>query len=430
MRSIALCLALAACGDSPSSGPDAGTQQPLPDSRDVVMPGDGPLKGLPSPEGPHIAQIQALGNNEWLDLGAPAADPVFGSGRGRSWGGRALMLAPGIRGAFFTGEGRHAYVKPDGRAMDDIFVYDINAHRWIAVYAGTDTTTFNQQVASGDIRIADDGQVVDAAGSPIPIHILIHAWDYLAYDADRDQFAMFAGDPLGRYYLGGETAMEQGLQTLETARATKPNPPMSPWFYDVPSARFQRRAIAAEPPAGYTSYTFFQYLPNRKQYLLAGSFGAAFYDPDAGTWSNVATTGTPPTGYDYGGCYDPSRDRIYLGPGYGGAAGIYVLDLTTSTWSKLAESANAPTNLGTNSASVFCDTVSDVVTVMHYASGTRHVYDPDASSWTKQALPASVMNSNASWNGFFDSELNAYFVYGATDSEDNGKMWAYRLRAQ
>src|SRR5262245_57460960 len=57
----------------------------------------GPLKGLPSEAGPHIAKIEALGDGEWLSLGAPAADPQFGMGRGRSWGGRALVLADDLR---------------------------------------------------------------------------------------------------------------------------------------------------------------------------------------------------------------------------------------------------------------------------------------------------------------------------------------------
>jgi hypothetical protein len=69
---------------------------------------------------------------------------------------------------------------------------------------------------------------------------------------------------------------------------------------------------------------------------------------------------------------------------------------------------------------------------MQWGSDMLHVYDPDANTWTKQALPSSVMNKIGypSFNAFFDPELNAYFVYGVTDSEDNGNMWAYRLRAQ
>jgi hypothetical protein len=78
---------------------------------------DNPLKNLPSEPGTHIAKIKAMQPGSWLDLGSPAADPKWGRARGRSWGGHALVPAPEFRGAMFTGEGPHGYVKPDGYGM-------------------------------------------------------------------------------------------------------------------------------------------------------------------------------------------------------------------------------------------------------------------------------------------------------------------------
>ena len=49
-----------------------------------TRPKKGPLAGPPSPPGPHIDKIKALGDNEWLSLGSPAADPKWGKARGRS----------------------------------------------------------------------------------------------------------------------------------------------------------------------------------------------------------------------------------------------------------------------------------------------------------------------------------------------------------
>ena len=80
----------------------------------------GPLADLPSKPGAHIEKIKAMGDNEWLNLGVPAADPLWGKARGSSWGAKALILAPDKRGAFLYGEGVHAYVKPDGHVMDDL----------------------------------------------------------------------------------------------------------------------------------------------------------------------------------------------------------------------------------------------------------------------------------------------------------------------
>src|SRR5687768_10677684 len=76
----------------------------------------GPLADLPSRPGGHVEKIKALGDNEWLNLGAPAADPTWGKARGRSWSSN-MPFAPDVRGAFVFGEGVHAYTKPDGRYM-------------------------------------------------------------------------------------------------------------------------------------------------------------------------------------------------------------------------------------------------------------------------------------------------------------------------
>ena len=93
----------------------------------------GPLAGLPSGPGPTIEKIKALGDNEWVDLGPPAADPTWGRALGRSWSPK-MGYAPDLRGAFLAGEGGHGWVNPrTKRQMDDLWVYDIKAHRWTKV---------------------------------------------------------------------------------------------------------------------------------------------------------------------------------------------------------------------------------------------------------------------------------------------------------
>jgi hypothetical protein len=104
----------------------------------AVEDGKSPLAGLPSAAGKHIQKIKALADNTWLSLGPPAADPKWGKGRGRSWSAR-MAYAPDLRAAFLFGEGVHAWWnKQNHRYMDDLFVYDIMAHRWICAYPGTD----------------------------------------------------------------------------------------------------------------------------------------------------------------------------------------------------------------------------------------------------------------------------------------------------
>src|SRR5215218_1299837 len=70
----------------------------------------GPLAELPSKPGAHVEKIRALGDNEWLNLGTPAADPKWGRARGRSWSSN-MPFAPDLRGGFVFAEGVHAYTK-------------------------------------------------------------------------------------------------------------------------------------------------------------------------------------------------------------------------------------------------------------------------------------------------------------------------------
>src|SRR5262245_15135408 len=123
---------------------------------------DNPLRRLPSKPGPHVEQIKKLGDNEWLELGRPAADPKWGRARGRSWNA-ALPVVPELRGAFLFGEGVHGYTKPDGRYMDDLWFYDINAHRWICCHPGADTKSLKLSIDADGFEARADGKLVAVA---------------------------------------------------------------------------------------------------------------------------------------------------------------------------------------------------------------------------------------------------------------------------
>lgn len=437
---VGVSVALISCDGSTSEelGPaDAGTatggggsggSTTTPDAGSDAAPPSGPLEGLPSEPGAHIGQLEALGAGEWLDLGPPAADPDYGVARGRAWGGRSLILAPELRAAFFYGEGVHAFVKPDGRIMDDCFVYDINGHRWIAVYPGTDTTTFNQQVADGDLSIDDNAQVVDAEGHPVPIHTLVHAWDYLTYDTAGQRFVFHAGDGLGRYYLGGEDLIDEGVTALEAERETKTRPPMSPWFYDTVAGHFDRYPISAGAP-DVGGFPGFLYLAPSHRIFLGGSAGVAMFDLATNEWSRVEDQGPRPPGYDHGIAYDPTRNLIFMGTGEADpTGGLYIFDVAGSTWTKPSSSGTAPESFRTNQASIFYDTTNDLVTVFHYGDGLVYTYEIDADSWSTAPIPDEVRSSISypSHHAFYDPELNVYFLYMAGDSSDDGTMWAYR----
>ncbi len=386
-----------------------------------------PLAAMPSAPGAHIAAIEALGDDEWLKLPEPAPDPEFGLAHGRAWGGRAFVYAPRLRGALFTGEGNHAFVKSDGYAGDDLWFYDIPQNRWVAVYPGLHLASFNECVRSGGIKIDAHGQVTNGNDQLIPVHTLIHAWDFLSYDSARHRFVWLAGSGLGRYFLPGLDQIEEGVALLEQQRDAVEMTPMSPWYYDIASNTFGRDPLTAQVDSvgGYSAFT---YIPEQDVYLDVGASGVRSFDPKTQAWTRVTTHGTGPTGYDHGVAYDTRRQQLYMGPGSDGAMmGTFVYDIATSTWSRPNQDGG-PQSFGTNHASAIYDPTHDVITLFHYTDRLIYTYDPNTDRWSSSAMPAEVSVSYPSYHAFYDPDLNAYFVYVATDSATNGDMWAYRHR--
>lgn len=412
------------------AGQDGGQNSPPPPPPPPPLV-EGPLAGLPSAPGPHIAQIQALGDNKWMKLESPTPDPVYGSALGRAWGGRALILAPEFRGAFFMGEGEHAYVKPDGYAGDDLWFYDIQQNRWLAVYPGLHIASFNDRVASGKVTVDKNADVVDEKGNPLPIHTLIHAWDFLTYDTNRHQFAWLAGSGMGRYFLPGESKIDAGVTALEEKRKQIASPPpMSPWYYDTVSGAFRHDA-AENRRDGVGEFSAFLYLPDRDQFINAGDGGVQLFDPTTRRWTRAKDTGPRPPGYDHGVAYDYRRGRLYMGPGNfdDQTKGAYVYDVATSTWSRPAIE-NGPTAFRTDDASIMYDDVNDVITVFQYRDHLIYTYKPDANVWSSVPMPQDLAKGVGypSFHAFYDTQLNAYFLYIARDTPEQGVMWAYRYR--
>jgi len=397
----------------------------------------GPLAELPSKPGPHIEKIKAMGDNEWLNLGVPAADPKWGKARGSSWGAKALILATDKRGAFLFGEGVHAYVKPDGHIMDDLWFYDIYTHAWTCLYPGTNTKTFTQRVKDKELLIDENGQLIDKEQQPIPVHTLVHAWGYLTYDSDRKKFAFLSwngtGNQIPRYFLGGEKQMDEGLKLLEVQLKDKKKLVFSPWFYDVTLGKFERSPANNSMGINAGGFPQFHYIPSKKQFFAVGSDTVAIYDPAKNQWTDAKPKGPAPKGYDACGCYDSKRNRVYRNDGDGSKGeGLMAYDIESNTWSQLKPTGTTPPPANTNAAFYEYDARLDIVVAIHFrgkATGI-FVYDPKSNSWADPIpFPAnSPTKFHYAANTFFDRELNAYFCHVAGDSSDNGVMWVYRYK--
>ncbi len=425
-------LACAALGAPPDAGAEPSDAKKDQEKR------TGPLATLPSKPGPHVEKIKALGDNEWLNLGAPAADPKWGKARGRSWSSN-MPFAPDVRGAFVFAEGVHAYVKPDGRYMNDLWFYDANAHRWVCLYPGIEVKTVAQRIKDKELALNADGLLVEKDGQPLP-PLLIHAYGYLGYDPDRRRFAFF-GSQFGNYFTTGKGGVfEEANKLFEEARKGKKFPSTSPFFYDAASGKIEYFPVANAPKGKPYGANLLVYVGSKKQFFYGGSDGVWFLDPEKRTWADAKPKGEPPSGIDRCAAYDATRDRIYHhGKGDKAAENDFlVYDVKGNAWSHPKPKGTGPAYSSSYESVFNYDAGADRLVVIRLYNtkdepGLRrgvYAYDPAANGWADPLpLPAEVVKGIKNGNfGFYDPELNAYFCHFASDSSDDGSMWVYRYK--
>ncbi len=418
--------ALGALAGLPAPGPAADE-----------APKKGPLAGPPSPPGPHVAKIKALGDDEWLHLGRPAADPRWGRACGRSWGSNQ-PAAPDLRGAFVFGEGVHAYVKSDGHYMNDLWFYDVNAHRWVCLYPGIEVKTVAQRIKDGALTLDRKGLLVGRDGQPLP-PLLIHAYGNLGYDPDRKQFATLGGQFANYFTTDDERGVfREANRLFQGLRKGKKLPGLSPFFYDVTTGKFECHAVEPGLRSTYGERQLV-YVRSKKQFFYGGVGGAWFLDLEKGAWVAARPKGTPPAGIDHCATYDPKRDRIYYFTSTGKRAedNFFVYDVKANAWSRPRPKGTGPAHASSYESIFNYDPANDALVVIRlygkdepgYRRGV-YAYDPRANAWAEPLpLPAAVVKSVRNGNhGFHDPVLNAYFCHFANDSADDGTVWAYRYR--
>ena len=403
----------------------------------------GPLAGVPSNPGPHIARIEAMKDNSWIELGAPMADPKWGRARGRSWTSE-MPFAPELRGAFLYGEGVHGYTKPDGRYMDDLWFYDVNGHRWICCYPGADTKSLK-------LTINADGFEADADGKLVPVAQQVHGYEMNTYDTDRGRLLSM---PNTHPYWERDLAMRKAW--LKPPRSGEPVEPRdaSPWSFDPATGEWDRRRTGSTgspqagtpgPSASYGDTLI--YLPGRNQaFFLHRNNDVWLYDTDGNKWDSLEPEGPPPPfGIDAVSCLDTKRERIYIGGGSypvtpAGKNALWCYDLKTNTWRDL-QPKGAPcggsTCYPTKNAVLAYDWRADrVLLVFHSHFDDRparlgvYVYNPETNAWADEPLdlPAKLGQNGQPKNGFYDAALGVVFLHTAGDSRDDGTIWVYRYK--
>jgi hypothetical protein len=351
-----------------------------------------------------------------------------------------MPAAPNLRGAFVFGEGVHAYTKPDGFYMNDIWFYDINAHRWVCLFPGIEAKTIAQRIKEKELIVNEHGLLVDKTDQPLP-PLLIHAYGNLGYDPERKKFAFF-GSQFGNYFTTGDGAVfAEANRLYQEQRKDKKFPEHSPFFYDAASGKFEYFPVALAPRGGGAfGANNLVYVASKKQFFFGGTEGVWFLDIAKRTWVDAKPKGGPPVGIDHCATYDSKRDRIYYycRDGKTPQENFLIYDIQSHTWSAPRATGSAPL-AATSYESIFnYEPASDrLVVIRLYTNpdepGSRrgiYAYDPETNAWSEPLpLPAKVADGIRNGNfGFYDPELNAHFCYFAGDSDDDGSMWVYRYK--
>jgi hypothetical protein len=384
----------------------------------------GPLAELPSKPGPHIAKIKALGDNEWLNLGPAAPDPKWGSGSVRGWGCR-MEHAADLGGSFVSGQGPHGYIKPDGH-YDDIFFYDMYAHRWICLVPGIDTRTFVDDIKKGEIAIGEKGYLIYKNGEPVYANGG-HTYQNHYYDSDRKCYVsggwpsglpidMHSGNLRAPWYVDGRKALEEKLNGK-----TYPSEWLS-YAYDANTGKMSR-----DLPKGQF------YIPSRKGCWTYWSKNTSL--SSVGQLNPGGPLPDERYGGDFPGCFDSKRERIYVGrinPRTNANDGDwFIYDFKANLWSKPPTKGEIEVIPTTTHGMVHYDAANDrVVEFYGWALGTKGigVWDPETNSWEPKIAFPDSFPMGTSMSGFYSLELNAHFVHIGSDGAAGGDIWVYRYK--
>ncbi len=411
MRYVAVCLVAACCSAAPAG--ENGRRR------------NGPLAKLPSAPGAHVARIKALADGGWLELGRPAPDPRYGPAPGRSYTCK-MAAAPDLGGGFLYGEGVHGGSAVRGgerRYNDDLFFYDLNAHAWIAVYAGTPTSG---QGIRYDAKLKCE---VNAEGEPMPVAVMIHGYSDYAYSPKRK---LLAALPNGSYFWKKALGHFRNWDNVNVIHK------QGPWLYDAAGHKWELRTDAGCPKGSCGAVLEFVAKDGKEQlFRYTRSGHVFFYDPDARRWAAAKPRGPqPPWGIEPNACYDTRRNRVYMGGGQYPEPKhkntLWAYDVGKNELVDLKAANSKLSVYATWGAVMTYDAPADKVILMRY-KGYRgeptglFVYDPGANAWRDpKPLPDGFAKRGFEANGFYEAGLNCHVYHMAGDSRADGCVWVYR----
>jgi hypothetical protein len=233
-------------------------------------------------------------------------------------------------------------------------------------------------------------------------------------------------------------------------RATWWKPPpddASPWMYEALTGRWNRLRTGTRGPSSGHGDTLI-YVPSRQQAIFIHHGDVWFYDCGENRWSPAQAEGPPPPfGIDPVSCYDPIRERVYIGGGSYPVApqdkhAFWVYDLKRNRWvdpQPEGKPVDGSNSFPTKNAVMVYDSVNDKVLLVFHSFHDDQperlgidVYDSERNRWAepRMTVPKELGHNRQAKNGFYDPDLGVVFVHTAGDSRDDGRIWVYRYKAK
>jgi hypothetical protein len=331
-----------------------------------------------------------------------------------------MAYSPEFGLAFLAGSGQHGYTKPDGHYMDDLWAYDVNAHRWICLYPGSDAKTLR-------LKRNDHGFETDDRGEPIPVAQLAHGYQNVAYLPEERRFMFVQSDDP---YWGKALPQRKEWLPPGASQYGAGGSPKHPWFWDLARSRWERD-VAEGPGPDTRCESVLEYIPSRKQVFFLYHSGVVwFYDRATRGWTNASPSGPPPPfGIDPVACFDVRRNRVYVHRN----EVLWVYDVARNAWSNPEPTGKPPKGDqgGGHDKTFTFDSAHGVAVLTVYRDLPErkgiYVYDPASNSWTKEPHPfPESITPRMNLNAFYDPGRNVHVFHAAGDSEDDGVVWAYR----
>jgi len=367
------------------------------------------------------SQVDELGPNEWVDLGHPSPDPVYGYARGRSWTPKMLVTPEGL---CLIGAGRHGAVNQDGFYQDDVSCYIPETHSWVMLDPGT-------HVSSLSLGLDENNFETDlTTGEHDLVAQFGHGYNICSYtEVYEEIFCISNTDPFW------ESAIPQRYDWLPPgSNANSPtSPEESPWRFNVTTRVWVRDKGTFTDPLE-TPWNRFEGIVeavgNKMLYIRHGNIWE--YNFETRQWTKVDIPAhSANDGYDHVAC--KLGDYIYLGK----HSNFSRYDIVNQVWEVLSTTIYIGNGAQAN---LTCDTDNDIVLLHVYTNGVSSLraYDVSQKEWKEQSnsldlssVYRPVINA-AYYNGI-------HWFYAASDSEprspmtvnsQTGRMFAYRYDAQ